>query len=72
MSIQLRDLDNFLQAGSLTGLRRKMRKINFKYKVMHIFKDFGNYVDPKGKMVFYTWYEPTVQQLEDEINDDSI
>lgn len=49
-----------------------MRKINTKYKVMHIYKGFGNYVDPKGKPVFYCWYEPTTQELEDEINDNSI
>lgn len=70
MSTQLRDLDNFIQAGSLTGLRRIMRKLDAKYRVRHKFKDRNNFIDTKGKPVFYAWYEPTTQELEDEINGD--
>jgi len=45
-----------------------MRKVNIKYHVKHIFKGFGNYLDPKGKTVFYAWYEPSTQELQDELD----
>ena len=70
MSTQLRDLDNFIQAGSLRGLRRIMQKLDARYRVRHKFKDRNNFIDKNGKLVFYAWYEPTFQELEDEINGD--
>lgn len=67
-TIHSKDVDSYIEARSLRGLRRLMRKINAKYGARHIFVDRGNYVNDKGQNVFYAWYEPTEKETTEELD----
>ena len=71
MSTTVKLQDKFIKAGSLEGLLRLMNKLDRKYGVIHTFKDRTTYVGQNGKLVFVAWYEPTRQQLQDDIDDNA-